>query len=96
MRLSKLRIKLIASTLVSRLQGQGLLEVVGSPENLVRSLEITITDELSLEDRLNAEVRELLKQFDSEFEKGQADYQKMFSMIKSKLVRERGLVLWLI
>ena len=93
MRLSKLRVHLIASTLVSRLQGQGLLDVIGSPENLVRSLETTIANELSLEDRINAEVRELLKQFESEFEKGRADYQKMFSMVKNKLVRERGLVL---
>ena len=33
------------------------------------------------------------KQYDAEFESGRADYQKMFMMVKTKLVKERGLVL---
>ena len=93
MRLSKERVHLIASTLVTRLAKSGALEVQGTPEGLVHALESTITEELSVEDRLNAEVREILKQFESEFERGQADYQKTFTMVKSKLVRERGLIL---
>jgi hypothetical protein len=46
-----------------------------------------------VEDRLNADVREMLKQFDQEFAAGRADYQKMFSMVKQKLIKERGLIL---
>jgi hypothetical protein len=42
---------------------------------------------------LNAEVRQLMKQYDAEIERGGVDYQKMFTMIKNKLVRERGLIL---
>lgn len=93
MRLSKQRIHLLASTILRRLQDQHRLEVTGSSDALLQALEQAITDELSVEDRLNAEVRDMLKQFEHEFEQGKADYQKMFSMLKSKLVRERGLVL---
>jgi hypothetical protein len=50
-------------------------------------------DELQVEDRLNAEIRNLMKAYESEIEKGHVDYQKMFAIIKSKLVRERGLIL---
>ena len=93
MRLTKERVHHIASTVVKRLGDKGILEIPGSSENLVRSLETAITEELTVEDRLNGEVREMLKQFESEFAKGQADYQKMFTMVKQKLVRERGLIL---
>jgi hypothetical protein len=52
-----------------------------------------VTDELSVEDRLNSEVRQLLKAYERQIETGQVDYQKMFAMIKQKLVRERGIIL---
>ncbi len=93
MRLNKERIQSIASTTVAQLRKQGLLEITGSSDNLTRSLDHAITEELAVEDRLNAEIREILKKFESDFEKGRADYQKMFTMVKQKLVRERGLVL---
>ena len=51
------------------------------------------TGRLIVEDRLNAEVRKMLKQYDAEFDSGRADYQKMFVMVKSKLVKERSIVL---
>ncbi len=93
MRITKERIRHIATTVASRLQDQGLLEVTGSEETLIRALDKAIRDELSVEDRLNVEVRNLLQQYQAEFEKGRADYQKMFTMVKGKLVKERGLVL---
>jgi hypothetical protein len=34
-----------------------------------------------------------LKAYGDQIERGQVDYQKMFTMVKSKLVRDRGLVL---
>jgi len=93
MRITKERIRHIATTVASRLQDQGLLEVTGYQETLIQALDKAIRDELSVEDRLNVEVRNLLQQYEAEFEKGRADYQKMFTMVKGKLVKERGLVL---
>ena len=93
MRVTEERIQLLATEVVDRLQEQGLLEVSGSKERLIRGVGKAITDELSVEDRLHAEIRTLLKRYDAEFESGRADYQKMFTMVKAKLVKERGLVL---
>ena len=93
MRFTKERIKHLSSVLVSRLQEEGFLEVSGSEDVLLQSLETAIWQELTVEDRLNAEVREILQQYQSEFDEGRADYQKTFSMIKNKLVRERCLIL---
>jgi hypothetical protein len=83
----------MAATVVARLEGRGLLQVSGKHETVVQQVEAAITTELHVEDRLNADVREMLKQFDREFSEGRADYQKMFTMVKKKLIKERGIVL---
>lgn len=93
MRLSKERIHHLATVLVGTLQDEGYLALSGDKSTVTAALEQTITDDLSVEDRLNAEVRELLKSYADQIERGQVDYQKMFTMIKTKLVRDRGLVL---
>jgi len=93
MRLTKEQVHHIAVSVVSRLRESRLLEVRGTKESLVSIIEKAIMAELMVETRLNEEVRELLKPFESEFEHGRADYQKMFSMTKQRLVRDRGLIL---
>jgi uncharacterized protein len=93
MRLSKERVRHMAETLAARLVQDGHLALTGTPKALVEALDQAVTDELSIEDRLNGEVRQLLKAYEREIESGQVDYQKMFTMIKQKLVRERGIIL---
>jgi hypothetical protein len=60
---------------------------------MAQELERAINEELQVEDRLNAEIRQLMKAYEDEIERGAVDYQKMFTMIKTKLVKERGLIL---
>ncbi|WP_447983585.1 DUF507 family protein [Nitrospira sp. Nam74] len=93
MKLTKERIHHLAQSVASNLHEKGFVQFSGTKQALVDALEVGITDELSIEDRLNAEVRTLMKQYDAEIERGGVDYQKMFTMIKTKLVRERGLIL---
>lgn len=93
MKLTKERVHHLAESMVSHLHEKGFVEFTGAKPALVEALEARITDELSIEDRLNAEVRTLMKQYDADIERGGVDYQKMFAMIKTKLVRERGLIL---
>ena len=93
MRVTEERIQSLATAVVERLQEQNLLEISGSKERLIHVVWKAITDELSVEDRLHAEIRALLKQYDAEFQSGRSDYQKMFTMVKNKLVKERELVL---
>lgn len=93
MRLNAIRIHQMALMVIERLEAQGLLQIQGNKDLVVQQLETAITTELQAEDRLNADVREMLKQFDQEFAAGRADYQKMFSMVKQKLIKDRGLIL---
>ena len=93
MRVTKERIRVISVAVLEKLSSYQLFDVTGFKEKLVNTLEEAIRDELSVEDRLNVEVRMMLKQYDAEFNSGRADYQKMFTMVKSKLVKERGVIL---
>lgn len=93
MRLSKERVKHMVESLVTRLVQDGHVTLTGTSKALSESLDQVVTEELSVEDRLNSEVRQLLKTYEHQIEAGQVDYQKMFTMIKQKLVRERGLIL---
>jgi hypothetical protein len=93
MRLSKERVRHMAEAVVARLVQDGHVSVGGAQKALVEALNHAVTDELSVEDRLNSEVRQLLKAYEHQIEAGQVDYQKMFTMIKQKLVRERGIIL---
>jgi hypothetical protein len=83
----------LAESLASRLSSEGYFELASTRHGLAQELERVITEELQVEDRLNVEVRQLMKAYEQDIERGGVDYQKMFTMIKSKLVKERGLIL---
>jgi hypothetical protein len=83
----------MAEVLATRLEQEGHLALVGTHRSFADSLDSVITEELSIEDRLNAEVRRMLQAHEQEIERGHVDYQKMFTMLKQKLVRERGIIL---
>lgn len=52
-----------------------------------------LNDEVTLEDRLNDEVRTLLNEYSNQIRESGASYQETFKLIKRKLVRERKIVL---
>lgn len=83
----------MAESVVAHLQQDEQLELTGDRKAFVDALEQAITAELGIEDQINAEVRQMLKAYEKQIEQGQVDYQRMFTMIKTKLVRERGIVL---
>jgi uncharacterized protein len=94
MRLRREMIQHLAQAIVRDLSDKGGIQMLGErakAEELVREV---ITEELQVEDRLNDEVKALLRAFSNEFSRGEADYHKMFTMVKRKLVQERGLILW--
>ena len=93
MRLSKERIAHLAESLAQRLTQQKLVALSGSHQALVETLGRTVTEELLVEDKLNDEVRTLMKKYEAEIEKGQVDYQKMFLMVKKQLAKDRGVIL---
>jgi hypothetical protein len=93
MRLSRERVRHMSESIAARLQQEGQVAIIGDPKAFVEQIDQAIIEELSIEDRLNAEVRQLLKAYDEDIERGHVDYQRMFTMVKSKLAKERGIIL---
>ena len=52
-----------------------------------------LVDELSLEDRINDEVRVILEAYSDEMNRSGANYQEMFRKVKNELVRKYKAVL---
>jgi hypothetical protein len=85
-------VKLLSTKIVDELIAREMIE---APEGLALADEIyqVIDTEVSLEDRLNEEVRGMLNQIQDQMRQNGASYQEMFKLLKNKLVRERKIVL---
>jgi len=93
MRISKTWVPLLARKITDNILSKNLVKPIAPRERLLSETERLLLEELSVEDRLNDEVREILKSHASEIEKGRMDYRRLFELTKQKLVRERNLVL---
>lgn len=93
MRIPKTWVPLLTRRIVESLLEKELIEPKLPKEILIEESEKLILEELMVEDRLNEEVREILKQFSVDIEKGRLDYKRLFDLTKKKLVEERGLIL---
>jgi hypothetical protein len=93
MRIPKTWVPLIAKKIAGDLLAEDLVEPLVPKPQFEAEVERLIMDELMIEDKVNDEVREILKKFSSEIEKGRLDYRKVFEMTKKKIVEERGIVL---
>ena len=68
--------------------------IAESKNNLIADISNLITEEFLNEDKLDQEVREILNQHMEKIRKENIEYQTMFRMIKTKLAKERDIVLW--
>jgi hypothetical protein len=93
MRIPKSWVPSIARQIVDNLINKELIEPAVSVNALIEETEKLLIDELMVEDRLNDEVRQILKKYESEIEKGRLDYRRLFDMTKLKIVKERSLIL---
>ena len=93
MRITKEFVETLSKKVVRSLTDQDLIiweETIDKLESIVAGI---ITEDLMVEDRLNEEVKTLLESKTEEYERSMMDYGRVFQMVKSKLVRERGLIL---
>jgi len=93
MRVPKSWVPLLAKRIADNLVSRELLRPTVPAEKFLAETEALIMGELMVEDRLNDEVREILRQHAADIEKGRMDYRKVFELTKQKLVKERNLVL---
>ena len=93
MRITKELTELLTKKIVKSLIDKDLIIWEETPEKLQAVINAIITEDLMVEDMLNEEVKTLLESKTQEYERDMMDYGRVFQMVKSKLVRERGLIL---
>jgi hypothetical protein len=93
MRIPKTWVPILSKKIVDNIVTKGLVKPTVPEEKLLSETSEIVLEELTVEDRLNEEVRELLKGHASEIEKGRLDYRRLFELTKQKLVKERNLIL---
>ena len=82
----------MAGEVVKRLVAGQMIEAP-SAAALTQRVRQTMQEELSVEDRLSEEVRQILSQYADEMRRSGASYQEMYKKVKAQLARERKLTL---
>ncbi len=92
MLLSKEYVGYMARETVKRLVAGQFIETKALPL-VTEKVHAAMLDELSLEDRINDEVRVILEAYSDEMNRSVANYQEMFRKVKNELVRKYKAVL---
>jgi hypothetical protein len=92
MRLNKNQIEHLAVLMLRNLQKDGKV-LIEEKERLLEETIGLLIEEFQKEDQLDQEVREILSKHMEKIRRENIEYQTMFRMIKTKLARERNIVL---
>lgn len=91
MRLTRWQVEILAFEIARELVRSKL--VAGDVDRLAELLRHVVTEDLSVEDKLDEEVRQILQTHASTMRQQGVDYATFFDKVKKQLVRERKLVL---
>jgi len=93
MKLSEARIDKLSLEIVDALAEQEGVLLQADDAKLRHAISQIIADELTVEERLDAEVRQMLEQYRTEITLGRMNYDDLFRRIKQRLIAERRIVL---
>jgi len=93
MRIPKSWVPIMAKRIIDNLIAKEMITPKIPVEKLIEQADAILLNELMVEDRLNDEVRVLLKRHETDIERNRMDYRKLFELTKQKLIKERNLVL---
>lgn len=89
---SKEYVGYLAREVTKKLVASGLIETKAVPA-LNEKVHSALFDELSLEDRINDEVRVILEAYSDEMQRAGANYQEMFRKVKTELTKKYKAIL---
>jgi hypothetical protein len=92
MLLSRDYVGYMAKEIVKRLVAGKMIETK-NVEHLNQQVRQVMAEEVTIEDRINEEVREILSKYSEEMRRTGVSYQEMYKKVKGQLARERKLIL---
>ena len=93
MRLRQEEIDYVSWKILRHLKEDGIIDIMGEDEPVVERLRHALSENLAAEDQLNREVDDILRGHLKEIQRDSVDYRRMFQMVKTKLARERNVVI---
>lgn len=93
MRLKNEMIEHLSTKLANLMLDEECIIFDGKREELSLVIKTIIIEDLRVEDRLNEEVKEIISSHEDLLDKSETDYGRIFQMVKTKIVKERGLIL---
>jgi hypothetical protein len=82
----------MAKQVLKRLNDEGLI-TYEEPDYVTEVIKQVMIEELSLEDRINDEVRKILEEHGNQMKELGASFEDAFKAIKRELVRQRKVIL---
>jgi hypothetical protein len=92
MRLNRNQIEHMSFVIIRNLAKEGKV-ILENRSKIIEDLISLITEEFQKEDQLDQEVRDILSKHMEKIRRENIEYQTMFRMIKTKLAKERNIVL---
>ena len=93
MKLSEPRIDKLSEEIVDVLAEQDDVRLQADDVKLRHAIRDEVIDELTVEERLDAEVRKMLEQHRSDITMGRMNYDELFRRVKQRLISERRIIL---
>jgi len=84
----------MASEVVKKLMEGDLVEIKEKDvDPVIARIRLRMMEEITVEDKVNEEVRTILTQYQDEMRRTGVSYQEMFKKVKGQLARDRKLIL---
>jgi len=84
----------MASEVVKKLLEDNQVEIKEKDqEGVIMRVRQRMTEEITVEDKVNEEVRNILTQYQDEMRRTGVSYQEMFKKVKGQIARDRKLIL---
>lgn len=84
----------MASQVIKKLIEDNLVEIKEKDlEPLIMRVRLRMMEEITVEDKVNEEVRTILTQYQDEMRRTGVSYQEMFKKVKGQIARDRKLIL---
>jgi uncharacterized protein len=91
MRIPKKMAEDMAAQIVQELFARDFIEHPDR-EKLLQTVNSVIVEELSIEDKIDEEVRQILTEHADQLQQANVQYHEMFKRVKAKIQRERNLI----
>jgi hypothetical protein len=84
----------MASEVIKKLVEGELVEIKEKDQDpVIGRVRLRMMEEITIEDKVNEEVRTILTQYQDEMRRTGVSYQEMFKKVKGQLARDRKLIL---